>query len=363
MKINQFDPFLGKEEVAAVAGTIKSNWITEGKMSRQFEEKLKKYCGVKYVVLLPNGTLSLFAALKICGIGPGDEVVVPAFTFIGSATAISLTGAKPVFADVNEDDFNLNAASFRQCLSKKTKAVMPVHIYGQSARMNEIMTIARKHKLKVIEDAAQGLGVTFGKKHVGTIGDVGCLSFYADKTLTTGEGGAILTNNKRLADACIYFKNQGRLKRGSFIHPYMGYNFRVTDLQSAIGVEQMKKLSFIIKKKTENENLYKSELIHYPQVQFSVDTKVGKRVPFRINILVDDPVRLSDHLTKCGVGVRRLFYPLYKQPCFNRNNSRRIRSYKNSDMIFSRGISLPSGVGLTSRQIKYVCQCIRKYYD
>jgi len=362
MKVNQFDPFLGKEEIASVSETIANNWITEGKKTKKFQEMLQNYFNVKYVVFAPNGTLSLYMALMVLGVGPGDEVIVPAFTFVGSATSIALTGAKPVFADINLDDFNLSIESMEKCLSKKTKAIMPVHIYGQSARMNQIMRFARKHKLKVVEDAAQGIGVTCGQKHVGTVGDIGCMSFYADKTITTGEGGALLTNNKKLAEKLMYFRNQGRLKRGSFVHPYVGFNYRITDLQAAIGVIQMKRLAFIIRKKKENEKLYKRLLIGVSQVEFPVDTKVGKRVPFRINILVDDPKALGDFLAKKNVGIRRFFYPLYRQPCFNKTNSRKLRSYKNSDKIFSRGLSLPSGVGLTQKQIKYVCGSIKEYY-
>jgi len=207
------------------------------------------------------------------------------------------------------------------------------------------------------------LGVRFKNKHVGTIGDIGCMSFYADKTLTTGEGGAILTNSKKLADACVYFKNQGRLKRGSFIHPFLGYNFRVTDLQAAIGVAQMKKLDFIIRSKIKNEGLYKKYLKGVDEVQFTIDTKVGIRVPFRINIMVDNPKKLGDWLTKNEVGVRRWFYPLYKQPCFNSKNSRRLKAYVNSDAAFAKGLSLPSGVGLTEKQIKHVCSSIKKFFS
>jgi perosamine synthetase len=204
--------------------------------------------------------------------------------------------------------------------------------------------------------------VTFGDQHVGTIGDLGCMSFYADKTITSGEGGAVYTNNDKLADRCRYFKNQGRLNRGSFIHPQFGVNFRVTDLQSAIGVEQMKKLDWIIERKNENENLYKKLLHGVKEVQFPADTKVGRRVPFRINILAQDPDGLSEFLTGNEIGVRRFFYPLHRQPCFNNKNSRRLKTYKHVDKIFRRGISLPSGVGLTTEQIQYVCAKIKEYY-
>jgi len=362
MKVNQFDPYLGPEEIKLVNEAIERNWITEGAKTELFQNQLKEYTKAKHVILLPNGTLALYVALMIADIGPGDEVVVPAFTFVGSATSVVLTGAKPVFCDVNKDDFNISVESLKKCLSKKTKAIMPVHIHGQAARMDEVMAIAKSRRLKVIEDAAQGLGVTFGNQHVGTFGEIGCVSFYADKTLTMGEGGAIFTNSDRLAERCMYFKNQGRLKRGSFVHPHMGFNFRITDLQAAVGVAQMAKLSHIIARKHQMEGLYKSLLKDTPEVKFPIDTKVGKRIPFRINILVKNPKALGDYLIKQDVGVRRFFYPLYKQPCFNKTNCRILSSYPVSDYLFMHGLSLPSGVGLTDEQIQYVCEKIKEYY-
>lgn len=364
MKVNQFDSYLDKAEIKLVSQCLKDNWITEGKNTAKMQELLQDYCGAKHVIMLPNGTLALYIALKIIGIGPGDEVIVPAFTFVGSATSVCLTGATPVFCDVDKEDFNMSVESFKKCLSPRTKAIMPVHIYGQAVKkFDEILAIAKQRKLLVVEDAAQGLGVTFGKKHVGTFGDVGCISFYADKTITMGEGGAILTDSDALADSCRYFKNQGRLNRGSFVHPYLGFNFRITDLQAAIGVAQMKKLSFVIKRKTENEALYKKLLRDVREVEFPIDTKVGKRVAFRVNIMVDDPEGLGNYLTKKDIGIRRWFYPLYRQPCFTKANSRVLSSYPVSEMLFNRGLSLPSGVGLTPKAIGYVCSSIKEYFS
>lgn len=363
MKVNQFDPYLKEEEELSVLATLKKNWITEGEKTKRLEEMLCSYCGVKHAIMLPNGTLGLFVALKILGIGQGDEVIVPDFTFVGSATSVVLTGAIPVFCDVNMDDFNINIESLEKSLSEKTKAIMPVHIYGQSADMDGVIKIARENGLYIIEDAAQGMGVTYKGKHVGTIGDVGCISFYADKTITTGEGGAILTDDDRLADECRYFKNQGRLERGSFVHPKIGYNFRITDLQAAIGVVQMERLPWIIERKRENEVLYKEYLKETKGVCFPSENGYGERVPFRVNILTDDPEGLSRFLEKQGVGVRRFFYPLHRQPCFTRENSSVRDTLKNADYIFERGVSLPSGVGLKEEEIEFVCGEIKRFFE
>lgn len=362
MKINQFDPYIGDEELSSLTEVLKNNWITEGEKTAQFEEMLKSYCNSKHVILLPNGTLALYVALSVLGVGSSDEVIVPAFTFVGSATSVVLTGAKPCFCDINRDYFNINIESLKSSISKNTKAIMPVHIYGQPANILEVMKIAKENNLKIIEDAAQCLGVTFGQKHVGTFGDIGCMSFYADKTITTAEGGAVFTDSDELAERCLYFKNQGRLRRGSFVHPQLGYNFRITDLQAALGVVQMKKLSFIINKKKENESLYKRLLDGIDEVSFPAVTKLGKRVPFRVNLLIQDPEALGKYLSDNEIGIRRFFYPLHKQPCFNDQNSRKPVTCKNSEYIFKQGLSLPSGVALNNKEIEYVCSKIRDFF-
>lgn len=363
MKINQFDPCLEKEDLFSLLDTIQTNWLTEGKKTQAFQEILKDYCGVKHAILLPNGTLSLFVALKVLHIGPGDEVVVPDFTFMGSATSVILAGATPVLVDVNIDDFNIALDSVQKAISKKTRAIMPVHIYGQAADMDGVMKIANAYDLKVIEDTAQGIGVTFKGRHVGTLGDIGCLSFFADKTVTTGEGGAVLINDDKLAEKVMYFKNQGRLQRGSFIHPQIGYNFRLTDLQAALAINQMKRLGSIIKRKLLNEELYKKHLKGIKEVEFSRPNGFGQRVPFRVNILVPDPERLMKYLQSKDIGTRRVFYPLHKQPCFNSDNSRSVANLTNADKIFAGGLSLPSGLSLSDEQIKYVCEAVRQFYQ
>jgi len=362
MKVPQFDPVLEEEDIAALMETIQDNWITEGKKTQALQERLKEISGARHAHLLPNGTLALFVALKVLGIGPGDEVLVPDFTFVGSATAVVLTGAKPIFVDVNLHDFNIATDSMEQTITEKTRAVMPVHIYGQSADMQPILEIAQRHRLKIVEDAAQGIGVTYQNQHVGSIGDIGCISFFADKTITTGEGGAVLLNDDALAEEVMYFKNQGRLHRGSFIHPRVGYNFRITDLQAALGVNQLKRLDAIIERKMRNERLYQQHLEGINKVEMPPDNGFGNRVPFRVNLLVSQLEELMAFLETKGVGTRRFFYPLHRQPCFNADNSGRAATLENANKIFDRGLSLPSGLALSEADIRYVCDAIRDFY-
>lgn len=361
MRINEFDPLLAKQEIFGILDSLESNWLTEGPKTQQFEAALAEYCGCRRVVMMPNGTLALFAALKVLGIGPGDEVLVPDCTFFGSASAVVLTGAKPVFVDVDEFDFTINMAAAEASISRNTKAIMPVHILGQSCDMLSVMAVAQRHNLFVVEDAAQGLGVSFGDQHVGTFGDIGCMSFFADKTITTGEGGALLLNDERLADECVYFKNQGRLRRGTFIHGHMGYNFRITDLQAAIGVAQLARVSDIIKKKLAIRDEYYERLDGCPHVTLPAENGFGEVVPFRVAILVPDPDGLCKFLAERDIATRRFFYPLHRQPSFTQDNSVVRQTPVYSVKAFDRGLMLPLGQTLTSAQLEWVCDCIHEF--
>lgn len=361
MRIPEFDPLIEKDEVFQVLDSLERNWLTEGKKTRRLEEMLAEYCGCRHVLMVPNGTLALFAALKVLGIGPGDEVLVPDFTFFGSASAVVLTGARPVFVDVDEYDLTISAAAAEASLSDRTRAIMPVHVYGQSCDMLSVMRLAELRGLFVVEDAAQGLGVTFGDKHVGTFGDIGCMSFFADKTMTTGEGGALLVNDDRLAEECTYFKNQGRLQRGTFVHERMGYNFRITDLQAAVGVAQFARLGRTIARKNTIRQMYYHRLEGCPGVSIPADNGFGKVVPFRVNILVDDPEGLANFLAEREIATRRFFYPLHRQPSFNADNSVVRQKPVQSVRAFERGLMLPSGLSLDDACIDRVCACIREY--
>lgn len=361
MQVPEFTPLLERDEIARVLATLEDNWITEGPKTRELEERLAAYCGCRRVLMMPNGTLAIFAALKVLGIGAGDEVIVPDFTFFGTASAVLLTGATPVLVDVDMFDGNISAPSAERSLSDATKAIIPVHIYGQACDMTAVRSLAERYGLLIVEDAAQGIGVTFGDRHVGTLGDIGCLSFFADKTMTTGEGGALLVNDERLAAECQYFKNQGRLRRGTFVHDRIGYNFRITDMQAAIGVAQLARLERIIERKVALREAYRMRLADCPGVAFPADNGFGRVVPFRVNILVDDPGRLQTFLKERGIGTRRYFYPLHMQPGLSGGGvivrERPVASIR----LFERGLMLPTGLTLTDEQIDYVCDAIRAF--
>ncbi len=361
MQVPEFSPSLGFQETAKVLETLAGNWITEGPKTRELEEALAKYVGCRRVLMVPNGTQAIFAALKVLGIGPGDEVMVPDFTFFGTVSAVLLTGATPVLVDVDEFDGNICIPSAERSLSAKTKAIVPVHIYGQSCDMTAVRALADRHALRIVEDAAQGMGVTFEERHVGTLGDIGCISFFADKTMTTGEGGALLVDDARLVDECVYFKNQGRLTRGTFVHERIGYNFRITDMQAAVGLAQFSRIESTIERKLEIQRAYVERLAACPGLRFLGDNGFGRNVPFRVNILVDDPEGLQAHLKMFNIGTRRFFYPLHMQPALA-NADVVVRERPISSIrLFERGLMLPTGFDLSEEQIDYVCDAIRAF--
>lgn len=362
-KITQVHPYFDQDEIKEVTECLKDAWVTEGPKKERFLQELQKITKAKYAVLAPNGTQALYLALMIAGIGPEDEVIVPDFSFVASASSVYWTGAKPVFVDVKKDNLNLDPGLIEKYITKKTKAIIPVHIYGQAADMDPILAIAKKHKLIIIEDAAQGLGVLYKGKHTGTFGQFGCLSFFADKTITTGgEGGAILTNSAKLYDQLVHFRNHGRPKSSTFVHPRVGYNFRLTDLQCAVGVAQIKKFSKIRDRKIKNLDLYKKYLQKVTAVKFLGESKDSNIIPFRANILVQNLSGLIQHLEQKGIQTRRFFYPLHKQPFFRKKFTYIDHDYPNTNYAYNHGLSLPVHMYLTEKDISFVCQEIKNFY-
>ena len=357
--IPQFEPWLGEEELALLAECIRDNWITGGKKLKEFEGRMASLVGTKHAMACCNGTQALYLGLKVMGIGEGDEVIVPNFTFIASANSVVWAGAKPVFCDVDRDSFCMGLDSVGELVNEKTKTIMPVGIYGNSPNMSDLMTMA--DKLLMIEDAAQDIGVTWEGKHLGSFGDVGCMSFYGDKTITSSEGGMVLTDNDAYAEKVVRLLNQGRVSRGRYIHEEMGYNFRLSDLAAAIGLAQLGKLSEIINRKKHHEKLYKELLGNVGQIKFPIIDDRCFNVPFRHNILVDDPEALSKHLGNESIGSLRFFYPLHRQPCY-KYLGLEDSHFPNSVWAYEHGLSLPSSVNLPDTKIEYICDKIKEFY-
>ncbi len=361
MKVPQFLPWIDDDEYRAIKSCFDSNWITEGPKTKEFGEKLLQLTGARFGVFAPNGTLALYLGLRAIGVGSGNEVLVPDFTFIASATSIEMTGARPVFVDVNRDNFQIDLSGADKLVSPKTKAIMPVHIYGTVADMNAVMAFAKKHNISVIEDAAEAVGVYRGGKHAGTFGAVGIFSFFADKTITTGEGGFVVTNDENIYDRLLFLRNQGRKERGSFVHPEIGYNFRITDLQNAVGLAQLQKLEEIKKRKSRILNLYRKLLKDTPGITFFKPDEGADWVPFRVGILVDKASGLMDYLKENEIEPRTFFYPLHRQPALAKFGQNNDANFPNATFGYEHGVCLPTFPTLTDEQITYVCETIKRF--
>lgn len=360
-RIQQIQPYFDEQETINLEKAIKTGWVTEGPFSQEFLNSLKKFTGAKYAVLANNGTLGLYLALMAVGIKEGDEVIVPDFTFNASASSIAFAGGTPVFADINPGDLQIDVHKIERHITSRTKAIMPVHIYGQACDMDPVLEIATRHNLKIVEDAAQGFGVFYKGRHTGTMGDTGVISFFADKTITTGEGAVVLTNDEGLFNRLKMLRNQGRPNSGTFIHPELGMNFRMTDLQCAVGVAQFNKFPEIREIKTKNFRLYYDLLAGVPEIEFIQQNDFTNFIPFRVNVKVPRLENLIEHLEQNAIQTRRMFYPLHKQPCFSYldNND---KDYPASIDAYNRGLSFPVHCRLKNEDIEYLCNQVKAFY-
>ena len=275
-----------------------------------------------------------------------------------------MTGAKPVLCDIDQHSLGISIKRLSSKLSNKTKAIMPVHLYRNTGEMDFILKFAKEHNLKVIEDASQGVGVHYKGRHVGTFGDIGVLSYYGNKTITTAEGGMILTNDEKLAKICYRLKNHGRDQKGSFKHDYIGFNFSFTDLQAAVGVSQMKKLPEILRRKKEIFDKYYAELSDIKELCFYKIDNQEKPVYWFTSLSCKKRDDLANYLSKEGIQTRRFFYPLHLQPCYqNSNRINKEGDFKISKEVYNTGISLPSSYVLKDEEQDYVIQKILNFFS
>lgn len=363
-RIVQIEPWIDAGELRELERVIQSTFLTENDLTREFETMTAQLTGSKHAIAVCNGTVALFVCLKAMGIGPGDEVIIPNLTFIATANAVILAGATPVLCEIREDTFCIDMKRAEGLLSERTRAVMPVHLYGQSADMTAVMDFASRHKLKVIEDAAEGIGVRFDGRHVGTFAEMGILSYYGNKTVTCGEGGVVLTNDDRLAAEAYKLKNHGRAKKGTFIHESVGFNFAFTDLQAAVGISQMKKMPAIVRKKREIHDCYVRQLRGIKGFQPAQIDSRCEPVFWFTSFLCDDTEGLSAFLQQQNIQTRGFFYPLHRQPCYaDRKYIRNIdHDFRVSERVYKRGISLPSSYSLSEAEQAFVIEQIQRFY-
>jgi len=360
--IYQSEPFFGIEEAEALRYYVLTGaWLTEGKKTKELEELLSSYLGVDHCIMVNNGTVSLTLIMLGLGIGRKDEVIIPAYTMIASANSVVLAGAKPVFCDVEEGTFCLDLDEVKKKVTKRTKAVMLVNVGGRyPKRMEELVSFCREKGLHLIEDSAQALGSKYETgEFQGTVGAAGSYSFSPHKILSTGQGGAIVTNNSVLADKIRKLKDFGRAAGGNDIHDSIGYNFKFTDLQAVVGIEQFKKLVNRIERKRQIYNWYSNGLKNEYNVQIVEQQK--NTVPWFIDIIASDRDRLASFLFAEGIDTRNMYGPINKQGAYFKQDLYS-ESMPVSEMIGKYGLWLPSSIGLGEVRVKIICEKIREFY-
>jgi perosamine synthetase len=356
-KIPQIEPVLGPEETAAVLEVLESGFITEGRKTRELESEMARFFGVPHAVVVNNATLALTIALQSLGIGPGDEVIVPDFTFIATANAVSLAGAKPVFADVSRETFTIDPADAEARITKRTAAIVPVHLNGRSPDMDALERLAKKHRLAVVEDAAQALGSARGGQYLGTFGDAGVFSLGTTKIITAGQGGVILTRRDDVREACARIKDHGRLSRSAEVHDTLGFNSKFTDLQAALALAQFRKLPERIAKKRALFRAYAAGLAGIPEVTIP-PMDLGDAVPWFVDLVCADRDALEAHLARHGIEARRFYLPIHSQPCYRAGGD-----YPATQEISARGLWLPSSLSLSESDVREVCACVAEHFQ
>ncbi|MEI8128507.1 MAG: aminotransferase class I/II-fold pyridoxal phosphate-dependent enzyme [bacterium] len=366
-RISIASPLLTGNELAYVTDCIKTNWISsQGKYVRKFEEQFSKYHKNYPALAVCNGTVALHLALEALNIKANDEVIVPNLTFAASVNAILYTGAKPVLVDVDMNSWNISIDGIERAITSKTKAIMPVHLYGNPCEMDAILAIAKKHKLFVIEDCAEALGSFYKNQPVGVFGDVSTFSFYGNKTITTGEGGMVIFKDKNVADRAATLRDHGMVKTKRYWHEEIGYNYRLTNIQAAIGVAQFERLNeFVLAKRRiafeYNEVLSKSKFFQIPSEN---ENTLNSYWLYTCLIYSFAPFNRDDliyYLNKMGIETRPVFYPIHVMPPYKDYGQDDI--LLNSTLISNCGISLPSSVNLSEIEITYICNTITSFLD
>lgn len=358
-----YQPTLGEKEKQNVTECLDSTWISsKGKFVKEFERDFSAYIGTKYGTAVNNGTVALHLALLALGIGKGDEVIVPALTYVASVNTIRYTGATPVFVDSLADTWQVDPDDIERKITKNTRAIIPVHLYGYPCDMDRIMEIARKHDLFVIEDCAEAIGSEYKGRKVGTFGDIACFSFFGNKTITTGEGGMVLTNDATLYERSCRLKDQGTAKDREYWHDIIGYNYRMTNICAAIGAAQLERVEEFIGKKIELAEYYMDRLADTPVIcHKNLDKENIKHTYWMFSILAKDAeerTALRSHMKTDGIETRPTFYPAHTLPMY----SEKYQKLPVAESLGWRGINLPSWPMLTREQLDTICDSIIAFY-
>jgi len=359
------EPLLAGNERKYVLDCLDTNWISSGgPYLKRFEDDFARYCGVKHGIGVCNGTVALHLACAALGLGPGDEVIMPALTIASTVFAALYCGARPVFVDVQPDTWNMDPAQLEAKITKNTRAIMPVHMYGHPCDMDEIMRVARKHRLAIIEDAAQAHGAKYKGRMAGSFGKLACFSFYSNKIVTCGEGGMVVTDDDKLAEKCRSLKNLAFLKERRFFHKDIGFNYRMTNIQAAIGLAQLEQVEDMIERRRRNAHLYNQLLSGAKGLTLPAERPDVRNVHWMYGVVVDKTFGVGrdtvmKKLFKKGIKTRTFFIPMHDQPVLKKAGIIDRGKYPVSERLGRDGFYLPSGSGLKPAEIRYIAKCLK----
>ena len=361
-------PMITDEDRDSVNKALMDGWISgDGPVVQEFETTVASQVGRSHAVAVSNGSDAIELALEVLDLQPGDEVILPSFTIISCLAPILRAGLVPVFVDADPETWNMRTDLLEEAVSERTKAIMVVHIYGLATDMNEVAEIAKKHNLFVIEDAAEAQGLYFQNRPCGSFGDVSTFSFYANKNVTTGEGGMVLTDDAGLAQNLRYFRNLTFLESRRFVHEDIGWNMRLSSLQAALGVSQTKRIEQSVTSRRKIADRYRSALTPVKGIKFQADEFGGHRNGYWVvGLLLEDHPRFSnareamDALSQAGIGTRPFFYPLHRQPLIERYPHRVVGGGSVAENLGENGFYLPNGLGMSEEQLEQAVSISRE---
>ncbi len=352
-------PSIGEKEAAYVADAVRSGWVSSiGRYIELFESLFARFCGTEFALATSNGTTALHLALTSAGIKSGDEVIIPDLTFIATANAVTYTGATVVPVDINPRTLCIDAGAVQQAITPRTRAIIPVHLYGHAAQMDDLLSIARKHRIFVLEDAAEAHGAEFKGQRVGSIGDCGVFSFYGNKVITSGEGGMLTTNNRELYLRAKLLRDHAMSTEKRYWHTEVGFNYRMTNLQAALGVAQMERINEFLEKRVQIMQWYRKFLGSEPRLLLNREEPGTKNVYWMVclelvGITENDRSEIMGKLKEAGVDSRPYFYPVSDMPMYERAVTPVAHD------VSGRGINLPSYTDLTENDVRLISEATR----
>jgi perosamine synthetase len=364
-QINVSGPSITQKEIDYVADAVKNAWYSNANMYHEkFEKAFANYIGVQYAMALPSCTSAIHLALVAAGIGAGDEVIIPDITWIASAAPINYVGAIPVFVDIEPDSWCMSVKSFKAAITPRTKAVIPVNLYGNIPDMDEIQTTARENGIFILEDAAESIGSEYKGRKSGGLGDVGVFSFHGSKTMTTGEGGMLVTDNKEIYEKCLVLRDHGRSTCGKmFWNDTVAYKYKMSSMQAALGLAQLERIDELVEKKRRIFAWYQKYLGDFKGFQLNFEADYIKNTYWMVTVILDTSLGFQKEeiirfLQEKGISTRPFFYPLSSLPAYNQLADIKTAHEKNvvAYKLSPYGINLPCGMDMTEEKVKYVSE-------